>query len=168
MSLTDTQLAAMRQRAEDATPGPWSLDPLKGKYYGTVVRMDAETSVNVWGNRLGQISPREEWFEDVMCDGHYEDLGDYSLAVFIANARTDVPLLLDEVARLTAENAAREAALTHLQGLVREWREAEKRWDGEVACEDTSPEACSRYMDAVRALTRTTNALAAYGAPNAP
>ena len=77
----------------------WELLPLKGKYYGTEIRITPRLVVKVWGERIGQISPREEDYEDVMCDGHYEDMGDYRIARLIAAA----PDLLAELERLLAE-----------------------------------------------------------------
>lgn len=68
------------------TPAPWRLKPLEGKYYGTKVEMSDGNTVSVWGSREWKVSPREEYYEDIMCDGHYEDIGDYANACLIAAA----------------------------------------------------------------------------------
>jgi hypothetical protein len=68
------------------TPGPWTIPPLEGKYYGTHIDLPDGARISVWGSRAGVISPREEWCEDIMCDSHYEDARDYANARLIAAA----------------------------------------------------------------------------------
>lgn len=76
------------------TKGPWTILPLKGKYYGTQI-MVSDSVVNIWGNRQWKLSPREiersqpdEGYtpNEIMSDGHYEDIGDYEVACLIAAA----------------------------------------------------------------------------------
>ena len=71
--LTDSELRAMREREEAATPGPW-LVPCPA---------DPMTCVYSQHTNIGLCLERDNAF-------------------FIAAARTDVPRLLDEVARLEA------------------------------------------------------------------
>ncbi len=72
-----SDLAAIRAREQAATPGPWSYKELKHYPYEVVVSPGGDHAFVVW-----------------LPDGR-----------FIAHARTDIPWLLAEVERLTAENA---------------------------------------------------------------
>lgn len=73
------EIAAIRERADKATPGPW------------VAADDDETTLAIDAPNVGLFA----WLD---AEKHYED------AEFIAHARSDVPALLDEIDRLTAEN----------------------------------------------------------------
>lgn len=80
------------------TPGPWTVGPLEGKYYGTEI-IDAEGGdvCRVWDHDRGEpvLSEREERthkFEsdadrnEWMCDTHFETQQDYEIACLIAAA----------------------------------------------------------------------------------
>lgn len=75
--MTDTELAAIRERCEAATEGPW--EKITERWLG------------VWQD-----------IRVVAFDGKYTICGDTAIAdaEFIAAARTDVPALLDEVERM--------------------------------------------------------------------
>lgn len=75
-ALSDDQLAKIRKRAEDATPGPW-------KAY--IEDRDFES-----GSSFIKTAA-----DDIELSGATE--ADYD---FIANARQDIPILLDEIERL--------------------------------------------------------------------
>jgi hypothetical protein len=80
--VTSEELAAIRARVEAATPGPWHNAgyPLKG--------IDGPEVMAAGDAHLLTMVCRPSDNED---------------ATFIAHARQDVPVLLDEVARLAAE-----------------------------------------------------------------
>lgn len=78
----------------------WKIEPLKDKYYGTYITSDLGLgSIKIWGvNTLSKPSIRElkrigsdpDWdvnnsqdISEYMCDGHYEDAGDYEIALKI-------------------------------------------------------------------------------------
>lgn len=98
MTLTPEQLEAIRQRAEKATAGPWTHSLL---------------------------SPYEGWY--VMRNGFIlaEMYADNELAdaEFIANARTDIPQLLTEIARLRRQNHELFAELRQKDEIIadRDW-----------------------------------------------
>lgn len=75
MKLTQEQLEAIRQRAENATPSPWQIATTTDGAYV----LDTDDMV---------IAATIERTED---------------AAFIAHARTDIPALLDHIAELEAE-----------------------------------------------------------------
>lgn len=81
--LTQEQLEAIRQRAENATPGPWQIATTTDGAYA----LDTDDMI---------IAATIERTED---------------ATFIAHARTDIPALLDHIAELeTLINIIREIA----------------------------------------------------------
>ena len=84
--LIAAELAAMRARADAATPGPWRASH---RNVGCTPDMD-----EVAGLGLEIEGPPEAWNRGQFARG--------ADAVFIAAAREDVPRLLDEVARLQA------------------------------------------------------------------
>ena len=76
------------------TPGPWEIEPLQGKYYGTRILLDSGV-IEVWtgGSRPQKPSEREiadGWTPDVGMD-HVESEEDYANACLISSA----PELLD-------------------------------------------------------------------------
>lgn len=92
--IADDRAAQIRARAEAATDGPWESD-------------SADPSI---------------WSPDVIVIGNYTRADDYNSAAwedateadreFIAHARSDIPWLLAEVERLTAENQEQRARLS--------------------------------------------------------
>jgi hypothetical protein len=84
MKLTQEQLEAIRQRAENATPGPWEWS---GDKFGDIVVYSPER--RGFHNNGGEIAQL--------------DFGSQSDATFIAHARTDIPALLEHIAELEAE-----------------------------------------------------------------
>lgn len=86
-------LEAIERRAEKATPGPWSVPP--PEKYGAPNHSYVEAP-------SGHVAITH-------VNGIYRD-GCVSDAAFIAHAREDIPALIAEVRRLTAErDEAREA-----------------------------------------------------------
>ncbi|MBX6723652.1 MAG: hypothetical protein IRY92_10550 [Dactylosporangium sp.] len=88
--MTPEELAAIRARAEAATPGPWTVD--EGL---------------VWDDGTGECEC--QWYREIRgwtdhgvpCDAGYLVLSRED-ATFIAHAREDIPRLLDEVEALRA------------------------------------------------------------------
>lgn len=78
--MTDQQLAAIKERAEKATPGPW--------FHG----QNADGQHNVYAGGGIDITPAWCVHGLPMCPDD---------AAFIAYARTDVPALVAEVERLS-------------------------------------------------------------------
>jgi hypothetical protein len=78
--MTPEELAAIRQRCEKATPGPWCVG--KGVY--------SDLIDTVGDPHRGLIAS----VDDEDCDVHREAAHNRR---FIAHARTDIPALLDEV-----------------------------------------------------------------------
>lgn len=87
MKLTQERLEAIRQRAENATPGPWILSPEKCGPEGQGV-YEAESFGHIC--EVGDPYPRGN-------NRPQENME------FIAHARTDIPALLDHIAELEAE-----------------------------------------------------------------
>ncbi|GAB7039728.1 MULTISPECIES: hypothetical protein [Catenuloplanes] len=81
--MTDLNLNAIRRRCETATPGPW----MTGSYFGARTLGPAVAVIS------GNLPPIEL---DPLRNGKAD-------ARFIAHARKDVPALLAEVERLSAE-----------------------------------------------------------------
>ncbi|MET9813213.1 hypothetical protein [Streptomyces sp. NPDC006355] len=91
--LDDMRLAEITARAKAATPGPWCTDSWE-IYQGA----EYEPGISQW---IGET-----------CRGATTCEQDRADAEFVAHAREDVPALMAEVERLTAELAgARTAAL---------------------------------------------------------
>src|SRR5574343_589905 len=104
-------LAPIRARAEAATPGPWR------------VQQDRDGATHVERDVPDGFS--------VCCTGHVEDDPEARPdAAFIAHARTDVPILLAEVARLARLYGK---AVNAIKGQARAWRNAAEadrlRWE---------------------------------------
>jgi hypothetical protein len=93
MKLTQEQLEAIRQRAENATPGPWEIATTTDGAYV----LDTDDMI---------IAATIERTED---------------ATFIAHARTDIPALLDHIAELEAELARLKDALIEISELTDEF-----------------------------------------------
>lgn len=89
--MTDADLAAIRQRAEQATKGPWGYD-LNG--YVAYVERGGE-----WGNTICALPVTGRRHED---------------GEFLAHARTDIPALLDRLALLEAQQTALRGALLNV------------------------------------------------------
>jgi hypothetical protein len=93
MKLTQEQLEAIRQRAENAAAGPWDI--FEGGY---VVQGDGM----ILGNPVAKCENDED-------------------ATFIAHARTDIPALLDYIAELEAELARLKDTLIEISELTDEF-----------------------------------------------
>lgn len=67
-------------------PRPWSLAPLKRKFYGTaIVDANGKTVCEMWLSE-GPPSPREDLDPEDICDSHYESMADYQTATAICDA----------------------------------------------------------------------------------
>lgn len=91
--MTPEQLAEIKARAAAATPGPWeyienrfNVEDDNGDHIGSIRAIEAR----MWIAAVDDVHPPEE------AEGN---------ALFIAHARTDIPMLIDEIERLRAENA---------------------------------------------------------------
>jgi len=102
MSLSAAELSEMRKRANAASPGPWLAEPdtLAGRVWvqrrnrnWLGLAKDLEPIFSVRGEPPEAYRQREQD------------------ALFVAAARTDVPRLLDEIDRLTAQREKLRAAL---------------------------------------------------------
>lgn len=96
-ALTPEELAAIRERANAATEGPWLYRPHKMDDWGTVRISDAEEPYFVARAQAG--GPTDYAAHRAAGTDPYERNG-----LFIAHARTDVPRLLDLIEALRAEN----------------------------------------------------------------
>lgn len=83
MTMTTEMIAAIRERAERATPGPWQWEMLRRGVMGA----DTLVAMAVWGDEVTE---------------QYIAISDAD-AEFIAHAREDIPKLLAEIERLQAE-----------------------------------------------------------------
>ena len=91
----------IKAREQKATPGPWKIgDGSKQSYRLGKNAVVSYTFGNIASRPIYSFSNSEKYNEYV-----YADMD------FIAHARTDIPLLLAEVERLTAENAKLKKAL---------------------------------------------------------
>ncbi len=89
------------------------LDPVK--YYGTHVRFDRAGTLEVWfGCADGDDeAPSEREIavrgDRYLADNHYEDVHDYAVADFFANAPADMRILLDMLDACSKRVSALEA-----------------------------------------------------------
>jgi hypothetical protein len=131
--LTQEQLEAVRQRAENATPGPWETCEI------------SKLSHAKWFGVLGGGS------DDSLIDIGVDTLNEAD-ATFIAHARTDIPALLEHIAELEAELARLKDALinTERKEIVRTYyRQVHERFskspDGSF-----EEEYCSGIMSGIK------------------
>ena len=95
-------VAAIRERADKATPGPWEYDGM----HNEIQKYDMPGFWLIISEC--RSAPDQEYQQDQfkhMYDANFD---------FIAHARTDVPALCDEVERLQAQLAAALAILAAL------------------------------------------------------
>jgi hypothetical protein len=85
--ITQLDLEAIKARADAATPGPWFTE-----YGYKLAKVMTKTAKG-----HGRVMLAQDWIPRQGVDGPLQDD-----AEFIAHARTDIPLLLAEVERLTA------------------------------------------------------------------
>lgn len=112
------RLEEIRARCEAATPGPWHWDVFKRQ---KAVALESARYKVMGFARFGPQSAQPTFRVDGIMEKaqdlaksipgmeHHEgfdDFIDHPDAAFIAHAREDIPWLLDEVARLTAERDA--------------------------------------------------------------
>lgn len=93
--LTLEEIAAIRERAERATPGPWSARrwaiPTADQFFVMQAFEDGKEIATAWQGVRYPDMPRISG----------QEASDN--AEFIAHARTDIPRLLDEIERLWTE-----------------------------------------------------------------
>lgn len=103
--MTPEQLAEIQKRADAATPGPWHrVGPPWNRYLPFVIAGDTDPHVGRFVCDLDS-DPADE------PDEPGNEVAD---AEFIAHAREDVPALVAEVKRLTAERDADRAEIVQL------------------------------------------------------
>jgi len=111
--LSDDELAAIAARAEAATAGPWCVEGWRGDGVERIVAIlapDDTPLATMEGPHTAAATQRD--------------------AAFIAHARTDVPRLLAELARLRAVEAA-AAAYVAARAASRDHRREPKSWSEE-------------------------------------
>ncbi len=103
------------------TPGPWEIEPLDGKFYGTSIE---PVGVDIWCSqkqRLGKPSEREleRWRpgEFEICDSHYEDIAEYANARLIAASRKMLKALIEFTLRVDATRGVLDSEETPLAPL---------------------------------------------------
>jgi hypothetical protein len=119
-------LAAIRARADAATPGPWTVGRTTeldwganppGRIGDRIVDSDGvwPRTRTVEGTHVAAVGEMKRMVADMSSRG-YRNSRFAADAEFIAAARTDVPALLDEVERLRDGLAARDRAGVELVG----------------------------------------------------
>lgn len=98
--MTTLDTAAIRERAEKATPGPWRLRENHGNSL-------EECNLSICGDIFILTDITGPQYDHCLHN-----------AVFITNARIDVPTLCDEVDRLRAELAAKDALIEEAKEFV--------------------------------------------------
>lgn len=111
------------------TPGPWHIEPLNGKYYGTRVIL-GNGVIEVWTSGSRPLEPSEReiadgWTPDFGFD-HVESAEDYANACLISAA----PELLDALREMIAD-ANGEATFEQRCGLLDRARAAIRKATGE-------------------------------------
>lgn len=102
--LSRVELAAIRERAEHATPGPWHVRLLDDTHAMGLVAVSTVPDTG-WGERWPEFDHGEIVAATLIQAPRYVDVADQRWdenAAFIAHAREDVPRLLAEVERLRA------------------------------------------------------------------
>ena len=127
--MTEQELEAIRQRAEQATPGPWFWDTnrrhrsimLKAHQNGGTCIMDFTR----WGMHSAQprINDNSDLFGGILRTMEEYDKSELANpnADFIAHARQDIPDLLAEVKRLNEVNARLRAEIELMRKTVSIW-----------------------------------------------
>lgn len=114
--MTPAELAAIRERAEQATPGPWRKT------------QDRLTHPEGW-----EIES-DEWLVAAECCGYTGSIDRETDAVFIAAAREDVPALLDHVDALRTRIETYDGlGVTELHDRLAAVRELANTWEGNGA-----------------------------------
>lgn len=127
----DERLRGIQERADAATEGPWEADHIDPSVWSPQIIV------------LGNYTAADGYDSPAWHDGTTTDRD------FIAAARTDVPWLLAEVARLDAVVTAQAATIADLRGVAA--REVEHRWMGQCP-EDAYPDDRDEDCPACRAL----------------
>jgi hypothetical protein len=100
--MLENELAAIRHRADSATPGPWHVEFVGDTHAMNLVAVTTGEIHENWPQDSAQVVAATlvqgpERYASI-ADGRWDDN-----AAFIAHARDDVPRLLAEIARLHAE-----------------------------------------------------------------
>jgi hypothetical protein len=130
-TMTEDDLKAIEARANAATPGPWAI-----VYDGS-----SDWSIGPQPDPQG-LSVAGVW-KSGWSDGNPPD------AEFIASARTDVPLLVAEVRRLSAENAEMRTVIAAEKNSADAYTTA---FDAEVDRRATAEEEVERLRGVVERL----------------
>lgn len=119
-----SRLDEIKARCDAATEGPWQWRNSNGEPMllsrapGLYVVMTFERM----GMHGAQPVFRDPENPNVLKPAGRENIYEFSDAEFIAAAREDVPWLLAEVERLTAERDALAAKVARVEALAEEWR----------------------------------------------
>ncbi len=118
--MTDKRLEEIRKRVEAATPGPWvPSDHDWGSNDGVYVPEPNEGVCTVHNHGVRSWS----CFVAVPANNHACEIGSeaHRNMVFIAHARSDIPFLLDEVARLRKQVEIAMGALDGIDSMSMCW-----------------------------------------------
>ncbi|MGN5382532.1 hypothetical protein ACQ4WX_51160 [Streptomyces lasalocidi] len=100
--LTDEELAAIEERAEAATPGPWHVRQLDDDHAMSLVAVSTAAETGL-GERWPGFDHRTIVAATLVQQPRYVDVADERWdenAQFIASARQDIPRLITEIHRL--------------------------------------------------------------------
>ncbi|MQY03493.1 hypothetical protein [Actinomadura macrotermitis] len=106
--LTDEELATIEELAEAATPGPWFVRNLDDDHAMSLVAISTAPDTG-HGERWPGFDHREIVAATLVQAPRYVDVADErwdTNALFIANARQDIPRLIDEIKRLRRQLAS--------------------------------------------------------------
>lgn len=97
--MTEQEIAAIAERAQKATPGPWAWESVaeQSNEYAVGTAWDVETNKPISGQIVRTDDPEtDNWLEDRVLVRDSMGLGEGRLAdgAFIAHARQDIPDLL--------------------------------------------------------------------------
>jgi len=110
------------------TPGPWTIRPLSGKYYGTEIRV-GENLITVWtpnyrAEPFASVREIENGWGPEDGYDHVEDVESYGNALLIAAA----PDLLAALRKMLGQFNEDMPGITHdeLQAVIAAWQAVDK------------------------------------------
>ncbi|MET7716172.1 hypothetical protein [Streptomyces sp. NPDC005407] len=112
--MTDEELAEIAELADAATPGPWHVRQLDDEYAMGLVAISTVPDTEA-GERWPAFDHRQIVAATLVQQPRYVDVADARWdenARFIAQARQDIPRLVDEIHRLRRLIEAKDQAVT--------------------------------------------------------